>query len=590
MALNSYKSNYSNSFGGNPRSTISSIDEGGGIAFSRTSGQVPCYVMASASPILCDVGLPYEDLDYQWDFGDPSGTVTLANVGVGGGTFNYNSGQREPEAAYRYDVPGVYTVTLTIRANNGSRLISKTVIQYITVTAFSPATTYWADSAAGGTNAGTLANPFNTMAAIATALNGASNLLLHIKKGSSFTGTVGLLPWNVASDRLKLRIDTYGSGATPVINISSGSAKAFELNNGGSSSPSNKSDVVVDGIKFSNSGTASGPVAAAITTTPPTATISDIYFANCEFDLGSDSAYSNSMTLGGLQAANVGMWNCTLTAAASRTFGSQGSFLTATSWAFIVGGSIGGASNAAAGDGDHHVYSNVQYHSLYHNVDFQEGEFRNYCLNISWNRLGSAPEYSSYHVIANCNMEGIQRAHDASNNDNTPANVRFTNFVFSRNRVHDLLGDAIILFYCMETYTWRHNEIWNCGGGRGFAPGDVLFTILSSSAYGNKIYIPASASAGFMFSLPSASWTKRHGFTHNIIVDMRSAAQITAFPYAGLIDCDYNQYWAPNDINSKFMRDVGTDKTLAEQQAAGYDQHSVVADPGWTDAANGDFS
>src|SRR5262245_12733905 len=68
------------SFGGNPNVTITAIDASGGIVASRTSGQTPCFIQVSASAITATgTSVPYEDLEYSWNFGDSAGTELIVN-------------------------------------------------------------------------------------------------------------------------------------------------------------------------------------------------------------------------------------------------------------------------------------------------------------------------------------------------------------------------------------------------------------------------------------------------------------------------------------------------------------------------------
>jgi len=584
-------------FGGNPNVTITAINTGGGIACSRTSGKTPCFIQVSASAITATgTSLPYEDLEYIWNFGDPSGTEYFDNPGVGRGRVNANSRQTGPEAAYCYRTAGTFTVTLTIRGKNGSSYTTTTATQAITVTAFSASGgEYWADSTAGGTNAGTLANPFNTIAAINTAIASGDNKQLHVKRGSSFTGTVSLAPFGTNNiTHAGLRIDVYGSGALPNFNISSGTNPALSMGNGGSSSPAPKSDVVFSNLHFSISGTAT-PTAVADVGAPghASAAVSDIYFDNCTSEATVINAANNAFVTSPASLINkIGHWNSTVISPLTSSHSSTGVTLHATTWAFFVGGSIEGGTSGV-GAARHHIYPIVQDHSLYRWIDFGSGPLRNYCINLDWDWDGVSFSYAQYHLIAENNFTGAERSHDASNGNNNPAQTLFKNLVCEKNRIHGLTGNGVVFFYCAESYTHRDNEWWDCTGGHLiYSDAVTLGSILTARIYRNKMYHPVTVNVNAnLINLDSALWVNLHTITDNIFVDMRAIARCVAVPFTQQAGAtiNRNQYYAPSDSNSEFLYDVTTDKTFAEWQTAGFDANGSVANPNWLDPAIGAF-
>lgn len=598
MSLLVYRSSI-HTFQGSPHKTITAIDVSGGIACSQTSGKTPCFVQASAHLITATGStFPFKDLFYVWDFGDSASTETFANPGVGGGTVNSNNSQKGPIATHCYRSAGAYTITLKIWGKNGSGYTATTVTQEITVSAFTASGgEYWADSTHGGTNAGTEANPFNTIAAINTALASGSNKALHVKKGSAFTGAVGLLPWASSGASLTsgLRIDTYGTGAIPSFDVSSSDTSAILMNNGGSSSPMPKTDVVVSGIRFTNSGTNTAGITAYVLLGNDTAAITHFYWDNCEFHTGVDSAQGESMSMASTVAdlSKIGQWNCVNTTIAGvTTYKRLGVYISATEWYFDVGGSYEGSSNVAGEALAHHTYPSVQRYTLHRWINFKQGDNRSYCINLD-SPIGSVgdPVISNYHLIADCNGTGTGRFHDASNGQNDIALSLTRNLVCERNKLHDFRDSGVIVFYCTEDYTNRFNHIWG-NPGCYFQPAQgPAGAILSSEFYGNKGYWASGATTTEpVIALNDASWTLVHKFHDNIWQDMRATARFTAFPYDQAIVADRNQYYAPNDSDSKAWYDTNTAKSFAEHQTALFDVNGSVADPGWTDAANGDFS
>lgn len=593
MTLYSYVAPYNQGFGGNPNVSITAIDESGGIVCSRTSGQVPCFIHASASAIIATgTSLPWEDLDYSWDFGDDDSVETFTNPGVGGGTVNSNDGQRGPEAVHCYRTAGTYTITLTIRGARSPFLLKKTTTQEITVSAYSASGgEYWFDSVSGSDSNDGLSDsaPKQTLSALNTLL-GTANRKFNIKRGSTYDGSVAL---NIGATTQ--RIDAYGSGDKPVFNVSSGTdIYALRLQNGSAGTPQAKDDVVISNIAFSTSGTATGIPTGILGVGHATATVRRVYLDNCDLDKNTDAADGNTTVMEGNDMAEIGLWNCSLSANLDAASNTNGAYVHAGGWFFKVGGYVTGGNDPTSLDREHHLYINVKDHVLVRWVDFRDGPNRNYCINGNWDHEGvSLPEYAQYHLYADNGVTGTLRFHDLSENLNDISETRFKNVAVERNRIHGLTGEGVVYFFCAETYTFRDNEIWGCAGGNFFSL-DVAQQggVLKTKGYRNKHHRPSTAVAGNIFNFASASWTVLQEWTDNITVDLRTAAQIMAIPFTQQTGAliDRNQYYAPNDSDAEYLRDVTTTKTFAEWQTAGFDTNGSVADPGWTDAANGDFS
>lgn len=593
---------------GNPNVTVTNIDTSGGIACSRTSGKTPCFIHVSASAITATgTDWPYEDLYYEWNFGDTSSTETFTNPGVGGGTVNSNSDQTGPSAAHCYRSAGTYTITLTIRGKSGaSTAIRRTVTQAITVTAWSASGgEYWADSNAGGTNAGTEANPFNTLSAINTAIAGGDLKQVHVKRGSVFQGSTYLAPYsNGIGSYTGFRMDAYGSGDLPRFDISSGSNPALFVYGGGSGSPSPKDDMVFSNIHFSISGGATSAVVAYIAAVGnDNAIVKNIYFDNCRgeaFAINADN-YIFMYNASGekTQLYNTGLWNCTLEGPqlAPSSHHSMGMFVALDKWFFKIGGGIIGGTGfgrTSLEDPnfglDHHIYPSIKKHSLYRWIDFGYGVLRSFCINCSV--ANTTPEvliYSNYIHVAECNLTGVEYAVDLSNSNSNLSESHFRNTVIEKNRIHDLWGDGAIQSYMGIRQTVRYNEVYNLGA-KWIA---IAYNIPSTQTmiYHNKVYIPTTALYQ-VIAFDNAGFTAPQTITDNIFQDMRTSALITTIPFTQQAGSpiDRNQYYAPNDSDAKFLRDIATDKSFAEWQAAGFDTNGSVADPGWTDPANGDFS
>lgn len=571
-------------FFGDDRVTITAINTGGGIVASRTSGQTPCFVQVSASAITATgTSRPFEDLEFRWDFDDPDGEEYFTKP-TDGLRINANVAQCGPEAAYCYRSAGTYTVTLTIRGKNGSGYTTATVTQDITVSAYS-GTDYYFDSVSGSDSNDGLSEgaPKQTMSALNTAV--ASNRRFNLKRGSHWAGTTGFAPNGAAYSGIRLQ--PYGSGADPIIEITSGTNLPVNITNGSAGSALSKSDFVFSNIYFLAS-VADVGAANVGTVSNATAESSHIYFDNCNFECVAGNSNVVNLQYGTPAITGTGLWNCNISCPLTANLGNRmGFYGGAYEWHFHVGGEIvGGGSNITL---DHHIYPQVRNHSLYRWIDFGFGEGKNYCINTNYTKIGGSLEYADYHLISECNMSGTLRAVDASDGNNDPANILFRSFVIERNKMSGLSGDGLMLFYCCETMTVRYNEVSGCDGGRWFVPNSGLDDIFAGKIYWNKVYRSSGSAA--VINYPG-TWTVAQHIADNIIVDVRSTARLAEIDFsdqdsAGTV-IDGNQYYAPND-STPFYDGASTQQSFAQWQSAGFDADGLNADPAWIDPANGVF-
>ena len=307
-------------FFGNPNATaITSIS--GSIVCSRTSGMTPFFVQVSASGITA-VGTtnPYEDLEYSWDFGDPSGVETFTRP-TDGATVNANNGQIAPEAAYVYRTAGPKTIMLTIRGRNGGSFTTATVTATINVSLFAAQDTYYFDSnspAGAGGDGSTMALAYNTLTPLKPLIAFSRRQQFYFAEKSNFVGTLGIdITNSYAGTIANLRFSSYvpvsGTGAKPVVNISSGTELPLQLGN-----PSNdvKDDIIVQFIKFTNSGTASAPgIVADNNGGAASGTMSNIYLDNCDIVntlhiTGLVGSQFHDDDAGTPSTTKYGMWKC----------------------------------------------------------------------------------------------------------------------------------------------------------------------------------------------------------------------------------------------------------------------------------------
>ncbi len=401
-----------------------------GIASTRTSGQTPCMIQFSASPISC-TGTgpsgqpirPYEDLMFSWNFDDPTGAETFVRP-TDGVTVNANTDQQSPEAAYVYRNAGSYTVRLTITGKSGSGYTTSTVTLPITVSAFNPSFEYWADSNAGGTNAGTLANPFNTVTAINAATINKSNWRLNVAQGSVFTGAGCLdLGGQTNTTTGGIRVNNYvgasGAGANPLFSLTSAPGATEEgaiyVTNGSFGTARPKSDIVISGVDAACSVT--GKAAFKFTGIPYRATnagtLSDIYLDNCSGTAShSGASVYNAVNWSGVPTlTNFGIWGGAFVN--SVALNGVSVFGTGCHWFSMYGLSFAG--DALNNILHHYIYSGTQTHQVFKWLAFptttQSG--LNYCIDTNWNTMSGGLEYAEFTCASEIRYGGALRSIDA---------------------------------------------------------------------------------------------------------------------------------------------------------------------------------
>jgi hypothetical protein len=97
----------------------------------------PFTIVVSAEDSTCDgTTTPKKDLQHAWNFGDAGNTRTVQMWDGSVGAFitvNANTGQKGLKAAYVYENPGTYTITLEEAAYNGTTTITNTTTLQIVV-------------------------------------------------------------------------------------------------------------------------------------------------------------------------------------------------------------------------------------------------------------------------------------------------------------------------------------------------------------------------------------------------------------------------------------------------------------------------
>lgn len=458
-------------FLGNPNAIVSSV--GGSITCPRTSGQTPMFVHVSASGITAvGTSTPYEDLEFTWDFGDPSGTEDFIRP-TDGASVNANSRQAGPEGFYCYRSAGTYTITLTVRYSTAYGVYAaQTFTQSITVSAFSANSTVYYDSNATGANDGTsAADAFTSISNLSNATywnNRRTNHLVRLARGSSWSGSLGIRIPNGASlsgSMSGVRIEAYqgaysASTAKPIIDVtgSSDANDGVPCNVGaGFASSNTKSDFVFSNVRFTSSATTThSKIINLVPGSGALAGFTDMYWDNCEAYSASTSSlgggydivtWSSSPTAGSLERA--GFWGGSIgtslvTASNRRNLVGAGP----DRWSVIFGTSISGTGGSSLLD--HFIYPETQSHALYKwisigNTGTGSGQM-SFFLNLNYNGPTQQANgadggfaYADYHVISECGVpsgvtQGLQYLCDGEQSDYPTA--AFTGGG-SANIVHD---------------------------------------------------------------------------------------------------------------------------------------------------------
>ena len=605
-------------FWGNPNARIIAIDTSGGIALSRNSGQTPAFVQASASAIVCTGTIvdsdgntlarhsvsPYEDLEYHWNFGDPSGTETFVRP-TDGVAVNANIAQHGPEAAYCYRSPGTYTITLTIRrwtARDALRrpnaFVETTVTATFTVTAFdsSRGGEWFFDSAAPAGGYGNEKSPFNSLTTLQSKV-ARSGTSIHIKRGSVFSGTSGI---DIRGTEVNgLRIDAYGTGENPKVQVSSGGQAPLTLFNSNTTNgrPYPKTDIVISNIDFVNLSTRNAVVIINLLATAGIGdTLRDNYFDRCNL-VSSEGNGTPFDTVTAHASYRMGFWGGSIVGSQTPDTGCRsGIFTSMTSWYFMVGIAVSGAATGTASTSGHHIYASVATHTLYRWVTLGPGPHRNLGIKLRARVLGA---YSPYHVVSECNLTGVQfgLAPGNENNSSTLAKGRLNNLVVQNCAIHDLPGGCAY-FASTASATFRDNLLWRTGG-RLMTPSGDLNDLFVGKTYRNKVYSEFANAAMIDYTGADGLWRMPQQITDNVFYYTSSDAKVIKLNVSDMQTngslIDRNHYWAPNDTDRKYLFNkstgvvFGPTGTAGTWQNAGFDRNGMASNPNWPNPANGRF-
>lgn len=485
---------------------------GNPIAVTRLDGQTPAVFQVSAAFITATgTSLPWEDLQFDWNFGDNSattGTRTFTRP-TDGKTVDPNIHQSGPEAAYIYDTAGTYTITLTITGKAASGYITATATQSVTVTAFAPTAgqDLFFDSVNGNDgNIGTAALPKQTLTALRAALSGKVNVRVNLANGSSWSDTANLLTLMTGTGQFfntGVRIVNYNpslggwpsNSNKPILSASGSALRAIFMDNGSGSSPVSKFDVVIAGLNVQASGASASPMVLQLASYNADMKSSFQYLHMLDTDMiGATGSAFAGMT-GGVKCNGIfgaGFWNCTFATTGSGAT-VQGTNAIIRQWLLLFGCTFSGdGTNSGT---DHFFYPEVKSHSLYKWNTFSPGGVavagRNNNINTSYDSVNGTLEYAEYNLISENAMGGTVSAFKAQPGVNVATAVwnsatTGNNFTlsanFSFNNAFPVVGASMVLLTSsVDGYTIP----------AGFTSGQVYYVVNSVPA-SNTVQLSAT--------------------------------------------------------------------------------------------------
>jgi PKD repeat protein len=578
------------------------VDGISGIAASiyslHSSGEAP-YGLQCSGHLTTATGAtkPYDQLHYEWDFGDTDAASVAANAmthPVTGDPMDPNTDQSGPEASYIYRTPGSYTVTLTVTARDTSGTITDTdtTTLAVTVSAWSGTDMYF-DSVGGlDANAGTIGAPRQTAAAIEAWLEGGVGRRALLKCGSSFT----------SSSLIRLRstgrkwIEPYDTGAKPIINLSS----SISIDG----TDNNMSDMVIRGVELEGNGNnvtllqvLGSSVAAGASPALRNVRIIDVDFKQTG---GTSTVTSNMVNFGFNRIQDVCLWGCTWDGgnidAYTLLIKTDGTDTTPTPMLFqsVVGCSFQGCEALGAGlTLDHYIYSTgYREHTLIRWNDFGVTDGLNFCLNMNCTDAGVD---TNYVLVDGCNLSGTINGMDWSNAGNDPADGQFDNVIVQNCGVHvGQIGTQGWGIYgtCILRIVVRDNKFWaNPDGDINILDPEVDYNF-----YRNRSWTDFGTDTGRQVGFFVSGQGGR--FLHNQIHSLGTGTGniIWEIPIADAANYTFagNQYYSPEFIDAAevkpFKQAGGPRMTMTEWTDDYFNDDILYGDPGWLDPANGDFS
>ena len=451
---------------------------------------------------------------------------------------------------------------------NGSGYTVATKTQAITVSAWSPANTWYYDAASAGGNGTTsaLSGPNAAYADLTTLTNNVSvvasgDTQIYFARGSHWISTAYVDFFKTTGLRVS---PTPGSvGANPIMECATETSSPGNfLIHITTSSSSGCADVVISSIDFKISGNQfTGTSIIAVQNNNADQTLSNIYFDNCSFTSGmSGGAHSMNWVVAQFNTSTAtgnfdgfGIWGGSINSLSGDATYGEGFFGGARNWTFMVGlsningiATVNGTFSALA----HHIYASIGDHALYRWINFGSSivggtATRNYCikldnysppqLNVSAYSSGAGgkvrlaiADTSQYTNGANVYIEGVTGAGASSI---TPAGYTTGQGVWVCSIVDgthiDLVGT-----------TFTGNPADYTGGAVSLTGGTNYFCVDGNNITGTQRSFDSNNNYGNI----NASWQSNYVIQNNAVHDMAYAGMMT-MPICKSLTYRYNRHW-----------------------------------------------
>lgn len=426
----------------------------------------PAFIQVSAADDIVVTGTdrPWEDLEFTWDFGDPTGTEVLISP-FDGRQVNQNW-QRGPIAVYPYREPGSYTITLTARGvsavdvdGNPTDYITATATKNITVEDFETAAgvnfsgTWYYDQNATGANNGTSPTDAFTLVENSASVYGSSPPVGHVEGetkwnetgdnlfsktsldwvdiriacGSSWSATEEFAMVHLLGDHIRVSTYVPASGSTEKPSFLNSRASPISSKNMTLRIATGNASGDIDDVTISNVyciGERMDSVVHLDIANKRVSQVSNIYLDSCKTQGNSfqnalapafDNSAGNVLNMAAVQSNNQpgqafiagGRWNCetisTTTLVAALAGDNKVTMIDAygpEGWSFWQGGRISGIAGDSNRD---HVLNNEQQH-YYQSIKYVTISGASGGGVINGNARGVINGTDPYYYIAECDI------------------------------------------------------------------------------------------------------------------------------------------------------------------------------------------
>lgn len=225
-------------------------------AVSRTTGVAPLSVFFDATATTAAATTrPFHDLEYRWEFGDPTSGAWGQGVNPAASSKNLALGG---VAAHVFETPGTYTVRLTVTDGTHSSSTTTTITVTDPDVVFAASTTCIStDGDFTGAPAGSVhVTDSNLTTAMANAIAAGAKRILF-KRGQVFTTSASRTSLPVDGPSL---IGAFGAGARPIFRSTAGGAALLcaDSQHGFVTNDCRIMDIELDGGSFTAPSTSTG--------------------------------------------------------------------------------------------------------------------------------------------------------------------------------------------------------------------------------------------------------------------------------------------------------------------------------------------